>query len=264
MVWFLTEWRANLRAPIVLIAWAFVTLLLALSGPFGSYAQIPFLERFLLWGSLAALALVVASALRTLVYGHLGMDDYWRGSSLTAGLVAMVLSYPVLRVTQAISHGAGYMPPSFAEIWGFVFCLSMGFCAFRRAAEGGAVALEGGSTFAPTAGPDQMHAPEPRLMARLEADLRGVPVRVAVRDHYVDVVTDKGTGSVLMRFSDAIAELDGVDGLRVHRSHWVAAHAVVAVERGEAKVMLRLIDGVRVPVSRSYRDTVDARWPDQA
>jgi hypothetical protein len=27
---------------------------------------------------------------------------------------------------------------------------------------------------------------------------------------------------------------------------------------------LRMSDGIRVPVSRSYRDAVEARWPDQA
>ena len=45
-------------------------------------------------------------------------------------------------------------------------------------------------------------------------------------DHYVEAFTTAGSTLVLMRFADAVAELDGAGGLRVHRSYWVARRHV--------------------------------------
>ncbi|MEM6374550.1 MAG: hypothetical protein AAF727_17510, partial [Pseudomonadota bacterium] len=48
---------------------------------------------------------------------------------------------------------------------------------------------------------------QPRLLNRLPAEQRGALIRISVRDHYVDIVTVQGVTSLLMRFSDAMAEL---------------------------------------------------------
>jgi DNA-binding LytR/AlgR family response regulator len=82
---------------------------------------------------------------------------------------------------------------------------------------------------------------------------------LSVRDHYVVVQTDRGQSTLLMRFADALGELDGIEGMRVHRSHWVAKTAVAGLERSGGKVHVRLQDGRLVPVSRSYRDEVETR-----
>ena len=99
----------------------------------------------------------------------------------------------------------------------------------------------------------------PRLVSRLPRAGAGQLIRLSARNHYVDVVTDKGTSSLLIRMADAIAELDGVDGLRVHRSHWVAAWAVRGHERQGDKRVLILADGARIPVSRNLQRDVAAR-----
>jgi DNA-binding LytR/AlgR family response regulator len=47
----------------------------------------------------------------------------------------------------------------------------------------------------------------------------------------------------------------------VHRSWWVAEGAVASVEREAGRLMLVLRNGLRVPVSKSFRDQVkDAGW----
>ena len=73
-----------------------------------------------------------------------------------------------------------------------------------------------------------------------------------MEDHYVRVHTTRGSGLVLMRFSDAIAELEATPGLRIHRSWWVAARAVAEVERSARSTKARLINGLRAPVSQPY------------
>lgn len=50
--------------------------------------------------------------------------------------------------------------------------------------------------------------------------------------------------------ADALAELCDSEGMRVHRSWWVAERAVEGEEKGEKLV---LVNGMKVPVSRSYR-----------
>jgi DNA-binding LytR/AlgR family response regulator len=64
-----------------------------------------------------------------------------------------------------------------------------------------------------------------------------------------------------MRLSDAIAELDGVEGLQVHRSWWVARDAVDEVKRDGRNLRLRLSNGVEAPVSRNRaNDLKSAGW----
>ncbi len=105
--------------------------------------------------------------------------------------------------------------------------------------------------------PADVSPPElPAFAARLEPKLGTDILRLAMQDHYVEVFTSEGSQLILMRLADAIAELDGLDGLQVHRSHWVAAGHVEGVERANARVSLVMTDGARVPVSRSYRAAV--------
>ncbi len=72
-------------------------------------------------------------------------------------------------------------------------------------------------------------------------------------DHYLRVYTEAGNTLVLLRMGDAENAVGGIDGLRVHRSWWVARNAVVeAVPAGNA-LQLRLTNGLEVPVSRERR-----------
>lgn len=55
-----------------------------------------------------------------------------------------------------------------------------------------------------------------------------------------------------MRLSDAVAELEGIEGAQVHRSWWVARGAIAEARRGDGRATLTLKDGSEVPVSRTY------------
>ena len=81
---------------------------------------------------------------------------------------------------------------------------------------------------------------------------------MTMQDHYVDIRTDRGGTLVLMRFVDAIAETNGVEGLQVHRSHWVALGRIAQTVRLGGRPMLKMEDGTMLPVSRSYFDAVRA------
>ncbi len=102
----------------------------------------------------------------------------------------------------------------------------------------------------------------PRFLERLPAKLRGAQVyAVESEDHYLRLHTSKGQDLILFRLSDAIAELDGIEGMQAHRSWWVARDGVADVKRADGKVSLVLKDGAEAPVSRgNVRMLREAGW----
>jgi hypothetical protein len=110
---------------------------------------------------------------------------------------------------------------------------------------------------------DPAPAPEPQTEApaeapgaafrrRLSARARSAPLyAVEAHDHYLRIHTGAGTELVLMRFGDALAELDGA-GFQTHRSWWVARDAIAGVNWSRGRGEVRLVDGGAAPVSRSF------------
>ncbi|MCL4780409.1 MAG: LytTR family transcriptional regulator [Gammaproteobacteria bacterium] len=100
---------------------------------------------------------------------------------------------------------------------------------------------------------------EPRLVQRLPANLRGADIHaLEAEEHYTKIHTSKGNTLLLMRFSDAIAEMNPQPGLQVHRSFWVSQAAVERVARVDQRWVIRVRGGLNIPVSRSYRVSVQS------
>jgi len=100
-----------------------------------------------------------------------------------------------------------------------------------------------------------------RVSPRLGTDL----ISIATEDHYLRVTTALGHELILFRLSDAVAELDPGLGQQVHRSYWVARRAVSGVERVGHRTTLVLINGAKVPVSRTHLPALRAAgWLDDA
>ena len=76
-------------------------------------------------------------------------------------------------------------------------------------------------------------------------------VSLSAEDHYVRVVTELGNALIRYRFSDAMAEVRAVPGIQVHRSHWVAMHAIKQIHNSGKTYQLELVNGTRLPVSRT-------------
>jgi hypothetical protein len=101
-----------------------------------------------------------------------------------------------------------------------------------------------------------------RFPDRLPLRLRGAVIRaVQSEDHYLRIHTDRGSDLILMRLSDALDELEGLEGSQTHRSWWVARDSVHGVARGDGRATLTLDGGLTVPVSRRYaRALREAGW----
>ncbi len=97
-----------------------------------------------------------------------------------------------------------------------------------------------------------------RLLARLPGRLGTEILCLQMEDHYVRVHTALGQEMILLRMRDAIAELDGLEGLLVHRSWWVARHAVASTVRDGKSLTLSLHNKIDVPVARDRLAEVKA------
>ncbi len=100
--------------------------------------------------------------------------------------------------------------------------------------------------------PDREPSGPARILKRLKPSLGAGIVRLSMQDHYVEVVTDRGNQLILMRFADALEELEGIEGWRIHRSHWVAEAGLAALKRSGGKPIIVTTDGAELPVSRTY------------
>jgi DNA-binding LytR/AlgR family response regulator len=93
----------------------------------------------------------------------------------------------------------------------------------------------------------------PKLLNRLPGGKRGRLIRLRAQDHYVEVVTENGSTLLAMRFCDAVAEAAPEPGAQIHRSHWVAEHAIMGQARRGQDGGFQLKDGSSVPIGRSFR-----------
>jgi hypothetical protein len=89
------------------------------------------------------------------------------------------------------------------------------------------------------------------FLDRLPPHLGRELIALQMEDHYVRAHTARGSALILIPLHQAIAELSGLPGLRVHRSWWVARRAVEGFARDGRNYRLLLANGVQAPVSRA-------------
>lgn len=256
---FRDELGRQLSGPALPVVWAGMTLLLGLSGPLGSYENCTFAHRTLFWSVAVGSIILLHSVFCTALHLSCGRLQYRCALPLVSGVVALVLFMPLVAVAEArIVHDGPVLSASTGETLTFLFLTALGI---------GGYSLITGADRTPAPEPlpasggaaDSGTGDMPRLLMRIDPALRGDLLSITGRDHYVDIRTGAGASTILMRFSDAMAEAAPVAGAQVHRSHWVAWQAVAGAEKVAGKPCLVLTDGSRIPVSRSYRHAVTSR-----
>lgn len=186
--------------------------------------------------------LMGVAAFRVAAFAPWARAAYWR-VGLVAGLVMFapmgLVVWSAVRLVAPPEHapGAGAIPGFLVVslVTSLFFCLLVAW--IRR-----------------DAGKPAPSAPAPpKFLERLPLKLRGAEVwAVEAEDHYLRLHTSKGQDLILLRLADAVAELEGIEGMQVHRSWWVARDAITGARRGDGRATLTLKDGAEVPVSRTY------------
>mgnify|MGYP003460993605 CR=1 FL=1 len=245
---------AAFRSPAPYVSWAAATVSLAVSGPFTSADPLPLIESLFLFGTLVAIALVWGIVARVTVQKFWPDLGYWPSSLLVVASGSILLAAPIHALALMLSSRAALETHSTMSVSWIIFALGLAVAAIRWA-----LTPVDRAEVQQDADPPATEAPRPRLLNRLDQTLQGNLIRVSGQNHHVEVVTSRGSARVLLRLSDALAEIDDVEGLQVHRSHWVAVAAIVGSEKSGDKTVLVMSDGSRVPISRSQRNEAERR-----
>ena len=224
---------------------------MALAGAFGT-SETPLAGRLLYWITVTLIGGAAGIIVSLLVERGGWFDDR---PALQGAVIAVALTIPLTLIIWAVSTAffrraiqLEVLPYFLGPVF-VVTCVITALNYFPQRAPAETHAAPAGS------------AP-PRFLDRLPGKLRGAEIHaVEAQDHYLRLHTSKGQDLILMRLSDAVAELEGLEGAQVHRSWWVARDAVADARRGDGKATLTLAGGVQVPVSRAYaRALREAGW----
>lgn len=218
---------------------------LATTGAFGT-ADAPYVQRLAYWVVVMVLGGLWGHLCGMGVSRFLDVDERpWLAIAAMTAVITGPLSLVVWVATGLFFHQALYPLAAAPQLIAPVAVVTAAVTTLN--------------VFLGRARPVQTHAAPPdaprpsRFLDRLPPRLRGATIRaVQAEDHYLRIHTDRGSDLILMRLSDALEELEGLEGARTHRSWWVARDAVQDVTRGDGRATLALDDGLRVPVSRRH------------
>ncbi len=223
-------------------------MLVSYAGPFGTYESISLIQRLGFWSVVVGIAIAGGVGVRVLLQRYLIDRSYFTASVLASALAALCLALPVIVIARRLTSADNMYIPQYHEVSLTIFVIGLSVAALRPL-----VTLDDSADVLL----DDVQTERPRLLERVPAGEQGDVVRLQVWDHYVSLVTTKGTSKLLMRFGDAIKELDSLEGIQVHRSHWVAKAHVVGHHRANNRLFLHTSDGEKIPVSRSFKADVE-------
>lgn len=244
----LGRWRVGRVGPVELLVLALIGVFLALIGAFDT-DQVDAPRRFAYWLVPLVAGGAVAGAIEWWLEGRPGLA---RRPWLRAGTLTLLMALPataIVMLTAIVLFGGLFSVRHGLFLYPQVVLVCAGLVGIhwlaRRRIERVTVSSE--------------QAPPPMLRDKLPPKLaRARLLAVQAEDHYLRVHTDAGDALLLMRFADALQALDALDGLRIHRSWWVARSAVEDARWSRGRGDLTLTGGLTAPVSRAYAESVRA------
>ncbi|QFT76021.1 LytTR family DNA-binding domain-containing protein [Erythrobacter sp. THAF29] len=203
--------------------------------------------RMALWigGLLAAWVLFgVVGQVGKAIARLLGVASVW-GYVIAIPLATVVISWTLL---WWLGGTAAMFGPAFAEIWPQTMGIAAAifavfFILYARDAKKPEMAD-------PAPVGDAVGIAKTTLHNRLPPGFPPV-LALSVEDHYVHIHASDRREMLLMPLSEAIDLLPDGTGERVHRSWWVARSSVAGHRREGRDIELDLVNGTKVPVSRS-------------
>jgi hypothetical protein len=236
---------------LTVTVWLASSAVAVLAGPFGTYESMTLLTRTGYWAFLIALSIALSYFLRKgASHWFPRLSRNWRDITVPL-LFSIIFSVIIDRVNHLVLDTDAH-PLTHLEIVLFVLAISIMVTLIRRFLD--VEKVEQGSDL------QKPRTGRPRLLDRIGAPDGAHVQRLTVDDHYVIVFLNDGTRQkVLMRFADAVAEMEGQPGLLTHRSHWVSLDVVAGVCRETGREVVVLKDGGHVPLSRTYRGAFEER-----
>ncbi len=219
-------------------------LCLGMLGPFGTYLNGSWAGRTAYW----AATLLCGTVIMVLAWeaGDRVADRLRWPRAVVAMAASLLATVPIAVLTHALAvrvwSGEVRTVPALTwyaqtlAISGLLTLVHVGLALAREAA-------------LPAAPPADARAGDFR--ARLPPHLGRDLLALQMEDHYVRAHTRLGSALILIPLHQAVRELGGVPGLRIHRSWWVARAAVKGAVQEGRSVRLLLSNGTQAPVARA-------------
>lgn len=226
------------------------------TNPFGATGDLPWWGGLLYWTLLVGEGWFGGTAIAAVISKLFPRLNPTANRLIATAFVAVLVTATIIAIQLAISAAIprSYWPTLYLLVLG----ISVGVAAVAWLVDRAFADQRPGAITHATAGDAQ----KARFAERLPAKLKGAVIyAVSAEDHYLRLHTSKGADLILMRFSDAISELEGLEGAQTHRSWWVARDAIESTRRDGDKMVLVLKGGAEAPVSRpNVRALREAGW----
>lgn len=252
------------------IGFALVLVLLTATGPFGTLLSMNIAERLFYW--LVTSATTFAAGLFCSIFVSVLLTEAgiaeWLARLMSGAVAGLPIGFIVWLINVAMGDAGGWA--DLLRLTGYCLVISTVISLIYYLVEVNTRHVAGNaSPPAPIPAPSLSGAsssmgaslaaspvaarvrPGARFFERLPVTLGRDIISLQAQDHYVKVTTTRGSEMILMRLSDAEGELEGVAGIRTHRSWWVARAHCAGLERRDGKQVLVLSNGSEVPVSRT-------------
>jgi len=231
-------------------------LFLGLVGATDSY-ELPIILRLGLWLGLCAIGGLFGLAIEAAL-GRFG----FQGRSAIAWWLAVTLALAAAMVPVIFLVNSTGSSPQISYLPLFAFnslAISAALTAMRFVI---GTLMSPSRIVDPDAEADLRPDGSPPILGRLPPALQSAQVLALKSEgHYVRVHTSLGEHMILMRLHDAIMETQGINGLQVHRSWWIAREAFSEIDKRSGKWEAIVNAQLRVPISRSFRSAIsEAGW----
>jgi len=223
-----------------------IGVFLGVLGPYGT-AQEPAGARYVFWLINIVIGGLIGYAIETGLRRWIAHE--WLRVTATAAAITLPVALLVFgAMIVVLGHDHHLVSVVFLHLLWQVFAISLAVMAVRALVWREPERVVETRTIVAPPLPDA----EAKLRSRLSARRRAARLfALEAQDHYVQVHTDAGPELIGLRFADAVAELAGAHGFRVHRSWWVSAEAIKTARWRRGSGQIELENGLVVPVSRS-------------
>ena len=228
---------------VVIAAWALTPFVVALAGPFGTFGARPFWWGLSYWAGLIGVAIVIAVGIRVFFRFYVpGLKD-WVEDVAVCALLALIFGPIVLLINRSLTEEQAPGGLGLILCIVVVFAVAITTIALRHALING--------------GDSKAEAEQDRLLQRLDVPRDVRLTAVSSDNHHVKILTNDGKSHrIRMRLRDSVNEIDREVGFCIHRSHWVATHAIERLHRQGGRETVELSCGTHLPVGPKYRDNL--------
>lgn len=217
------------------------SVVVAISGPFGTFETQSLLWRLLYWAGVIGVSIPIGILSRTFWSQIIAPYPDWVEDVAAVGTMALVFGPLIVGFNISLIENTVYKAIGWPTVSLLTFIIGMGLVTMRRWAQ---AELQ----------PIDVTRPRDRLLDRIDAPVGVRLARVTSDNHHIRILTDDGAEyRILMRLRDAVAEIDVEAGLCIHRSHWVATNRVQGVTDTDGKEAVRLICGTTIPIGPKFR-----------